>query len=76
MGDYGGSRDVCHRRALRVCRGLRRARPQYLSAQARVGFAFYEYPDGAVLAVVVRDGLVSVMTGAGLEVEWCRLRGA
>ena len=59
-----------------MCRGLRRARPQYLSAQARVGYAFYEYPDGAVLVVVVRDRLVSMMKSAGLEMEWCRLRGA
>jgi hypothetical protein len=50
--------------------------PQYLAAQARVRYAFYEYPDGAVLVVVVRDVLVSMMTGAGLEVKWCRLRGA
>ena len=46
--------------------------PQYLAVQARVGYAFYKYPDGADLVVVVRDGLVSMMTGAGLEVEWFR----
>ena len=50
--------------------------PQYLAVQARVGHAFYEYPDGAVLVVVVREGLVSMMTGVRLEPEWRRLHGA
>jgi hypothetical protein len=76
MGDYG-TRETFSTAERSECvedcaeRGL-----QYLAAQARVGYAFYEYPDGAVLVVVVRGGLVSMMAGAGLEVEWCGLRGA
>ena len=49
--------------------------PQYPAVQARVRYAFYENADGAVLVVVVRDELVRMMTDAGLEMEWCRLRG-